>query len=71
VRVWKKSGVMVRELKGHGQWVNSLAVSTDYCLRTGCWQMGKALEESREEAERRYLALKGKVIISINSNFIT
>ena len=71
VRVWKKSGVMVRELKGHGHWVNSLAVSTKYCLRAGCWQMGKANEESREEAERRYIALKGKVINSIMSNIIT
>jgi ribosome assembly protein 4 len=63
IRVWKKTGVMIRELKAHGHWVNSLAVSTEYCLRTGCWEMGKMADDSREEAEKRYLKLKGKVVI--------
>jgi hypothetical protein len=25
----------VRELKGHAHWVNAMALSTDYALRTG------------------------------------
>jgi len=31
---------MIRELKGHGHWVNTLAVHTDYCLKTGCYERG-------------------------------
>jgi len=28
---------MTQELKGHAHWVNTLALSTDYVLRTGCY----------------------------------
>ena len=38
VKVWEaKKGRLVRELKGHAHWVNTLALSTDYVLRTGCF----------------------------------
>ena len=31
IKVWdEKDGSMVKELKGHGHWVNHLALSTDY-----------------------------------------
>ena len=42
VRVFKKSGAMIRELKGHAHWVNTLAVHTEYCLKTGCYELGKS-----------------------------
>lgn len=29
--------MMIQELKGHSHWVNTLALSTDYVLKTGCW----------------------------------
>lgn len=32
-----ESGAMTQELKGHAHWVNTLALSTDYVLRTGCY----------------------------------
>ena len=32
---------MTQELKGHGHWVNTLALSTDYVLRTGCYDQTK------------------------------
>eukprot|EP00897_Mesotaenium_endlicherianum_P008777 jgi/Mesen1/7928/ME000422S07086 len=36
IKVWETStGKLVRELKGHGHWVNSLALSTEHVLRTG------------------------------------
>mmetsp|Transcript_38541 Transcript_38541/g.36904 ORF Transcript_38541/g.36904 Transcript_38541/m.36904 type:complete len:91 (+) Transcript_38541:803-1075(+) len=36
VKVWEaQTGQMVTELKGHSHWVNTLALSTDYVLRTG------------------------------------
>lgn len=28
-------GVLCRSLEGHGHWVNSLALNTDYVIRTG------------------------------------
>ena len=38
IKVWNpNSGVMVNELTGHAHWVNCLALSTDYVLRTGCF----------------------------------
>jgi hypothetical protein len=30
-------GVLCRTLQGHGHWVNTLALSTDYVLRTGAF----------------------------------
>ncbi len=40
---------MVQELKGHAHWVNTLALNTDYVLRTGCWDhTGKEFEDSKQ-----------------------
>jgi ribosome assembly protein 4 len=37
IRCWEPdTGVLLTELKGHAHWVNCLALSTDYVLRTGC-----------------------------------
>jgi ribosome assembly protein 4 len=36
-KVWDDAGKLVRELKGHAHWVNSIALNTDYALRTGCF----------------------------------
>lgn len=36
VKVWRADdGVLCRSLEGHAHWVNTLALSTDYVLRTG------------------------------------
>ncbi len=32
---WRQGGKLVRALKGHGHWVNTLALSTECALRTG------------------------------------
>ncbi|CAH2077330.1 unnamed protein product [Thlaspi arvense] len=49
------------QLKGHGHWVNSLALSTDYVLRTGAFDhTGKQPEEVKEAALKRYDQAKGK-----------
>lgn len=35
IKVWDaKKGTPIRELKGHGHWVNTMALSTDYVIRT-------------------------------------
>jgi len=36
VRVWRaEDGILCRILEGHAHWVNTLALSTDFVLRTG------------------------------------
>jgi len=38
VKVWRAAdGVLCRTLSGHAHWVNTLALSTDYALRTGAF----------------------------------
>jgi hypothetical protein len=42
-------GKLVRTLKGHGHWVNTLALSTEYVLRTGAHDhTGKAPKDPQE-----------------------
>jgi WD40 repeat protein len=57
-------GKLIRILTGHGHWVNTMALSTDYALRTGAFDHhGHAPEdpeEARACAEERYLTAKGE-----------
>ncbi|PKA50517.1 Notchless protein like [Apostasia shenzhenica] len=64
IKVWETSqGKLVRELKGHGHWVNSLALSTEYTLRTGAFDhTGKtfsSIGEMKEAALAKYNKMKG------------
>nr|XP_006820759.1 PREDICTED: notchless protein homolog 1-like [Saccoglossus kowalevskii] len=57
-------GVLCRTLQGHGHWVNTLALSTDYVLRTGAYDPSKSSTSHQEEdvaqlAEDRYNSAKG------------
>jgi len=64
IKVWRASdGVMCRTLQGHGHWVNTLALNTDYVLRTGASNPKDlmkarpeyvAKENRRDAAEKRY-----------------
>ena len=53
IRVWcPKNYTLVTELKGHGHWVNALALSTGYALRTGFFDHeGKGGGEGAEGEE--------------------
>ncbi|KAF1378559.1 hypothetical protein PFLUV_G00191810 [Perca fluviatilis] len=43
IKVWRaKDGVQCRTLQGHAHWVNTLALSTDYVLRTGAFEPATA-----------------------------
>ncbi|XP_053767929.1 notchless protein homolog 1 isoform X3 [Desmodus rotundus] len=43
LRVWRAhDGVLCRTLQGHGHWVNTMALSTDYALRTGAFEPAEA-----------------------------
>ncbi|KAF2293401.1 hypothetical protein GH714_001297 [Hevea brasiliensis] len=64
IKVWETSqGKLIRELKGHGNWVNSMSLSTDYVLRTGAFDhTGKVYsspEEMKKVALERYNKMKG------------
>eukprot|EP00878_Enallax_costatus_P035497 GHUV01039617.1.p1 GENE.GHUV01039617.1~~GHUV01039617.1.p1 ORF type:complete len:135 (-),score=16.46 GHUV01039617.1:83-487(-) len=50
INVWDaQEGKLVRTLKGHGHWVNTLALSTEYVLRTGAFDhTGRAPEDPQE-----------------------
>lgn len=43
---------MTQELKGHAHWVNTLALSTDYVLRTGCFDHTKKEFASQKERQK-------------------
>ncbi|XP_061162712.1 notchless protein homolog 1-like [Saccostrea echinata] len=70
VKVWRaEDGVLCRTLQGHGHWVNILALSTDYVMRTGAFDPANAkivpadIQESAEKlskiAKERYEKAKG------------
>jgi ribosome assembly protein 4 len=50
IKVWNaEKGILVRTLETHGHWVNSLALSCDYALRTGPFDHNRNAPDSIEE----------------------
>ncbi|GFQ97883.1 notchless protein homolog 1 [Trichonephila clavata] len=47
-----KDGTLCRTLQGHGHWVNTLALNTDYVMRTGPYDPSKAGSVILDEAEK-------------------
>jgi ribosome assembly protein 4 len=42
-------GILIRTLEGHSHWVNTLALNTDYVLRTGAYDhTGKEYSDKKE-----------------------
>ncbi|XP_059852693.1 notchless protein homolog 1 isoform X3 [Delphinus delphis] len=71
IKVWRAhDGVLCRTLQGHGHWVNTMALSTDYALRTGAFDPAEAsvnaqdlrgsLQELKERALSRYSHVRGR-----------
>jgi len=59
IKLWcPKDGVMLNELKGHGHWINTLALNTDYVIRSGPYTHEKRefsdIEEMRSAAKAKY-----------------
>ncbi|KHJ89036.1 WD domain, G-beta repeat protein [Oesophagostomum dentatum] len=61
LKVWRASdGITCRNLVGHAHWVNTLALNTDYALRTSCFDPKTGCkrpateEECQKIAQRRY-----------------
>lgn len=52
ISVWDASdGKLVRILKGHGHWVNTLALSTEHAMRTGAFDHEGRAPSDPEEAQ--------------------
>ncbi|XP_074976961.1 notchless protein homolog 1 isoform X1 [Caretta caretta] len=71
IKVWRgQDGILCRTLQGHGHWVNTMALSTDYVLRTGAFEPAEAsvnpqdvsstLAELKEKAQHRYDQVRGQ-----------
>ncbi|PON97901.1 Guanine nucleotide-binding protein, beta subunit [Trema orientale] len=65
IKVWETlQGKLIRELKGHGKWVNSISLNTEYVLRTGAFNhTGKQYSSAvdmKKVALERYNKVKGK-----------
>ncbi|TIB42686.1 hypothetical protein E3P86_00254 [Wallemia ichthyophaga] len=58
IKVWSSDGKLIRSLNEHAHWVNTLALSTDFVLRTGPfdWRGSKPSsdEETLKMAKERY-----------------
>ncbi|XP_030758900.1 notchless protein homolog 1 [Sitophilus oryzae] len=54
VKVWRaEDGVLCRSLEGHGHWVNTLALSTDYILRIGAFDPVKDSNKDTYTLDKR------------------
>ncbi|XP_039613049.1 notchless protein homolog 1 [Polypterus senegalus] len=71
IKVWRAhDGVLCRTLQGHAHWVNTMALNTDYVLRTGAFEPAEAtanpqeikgsLEDIKEKALQRYNKVRGQ-----------
>jgi len=81
VKVWRsEDGILCRTLQGHAHWVNTLALSTDYVLRTGAFEPSEfgrsqkelTSEEARLKAQERYdhvCKLGGERLVSGSDDF--
>lgn len=82
IKVWDVDGhgrsqqKLVRTLSGHGHRVNSLALSCDYVLRTGGFQLGEdapsSVEMAKEKALARYntvVGTEGEKLVSASDDF--
>lgn len=53
----------MRTLEGHGHWVNTMALNTDFALRTGAIDHTSTVTEDKKQAQsnalKRYEAVKG------------
>lgn len=82
IKCWDaNSGINTSELTGHAHWVNCLALSTDYVLRTGCFDHTKkefdgttdeGMAQMKAYAQERYtkaLDARGEILVSGSDDF--
>ncbi|CAI2347312.1 unnamed protein product [Caenorhabditis sp. 36 PRJEB53466] len=80
VKMWRaEDGTLCRNMTGHAHWINTLALNTDYVLRTSCFEPSKrcikpeTIEDGQKIAQQRYdTALKiagGEKLVSGSDDF--
>nr|XP_034995849.1 notchless protein homolog 1 [Zootoca vivipara] len=58
IKVWRPlDGVLCRTLQGHAHWVNTMALSTDYVLRTGAFEPAEASINPQDVSGSRKITL--------------
>eukprot|EP01097_Dermamoeba_algensis_P010969 TRINITY_DN8338_c0_g1_i1.p1 TRINITY_DN8338_c0_g1~~TRINITY_DN8338_c0_g1_i1.p1 ORF type:complete len:371 (-),score=61.75 TRINITY_DN8338_c0_g1_i1:215-1327(-) len=62
IRVFTDEGKLVRILDGHGHWINSLALHTDYALRCGPYDPLNPMPATPEEKQKKALEQYQKVL---------
>lgn len=62
IKVWRADdGVLCRSLDGHAHWVNTLALNSDYIIRTGAYDpkdatlVKKEFTESRKSFKKKFI----------------
>ncbi|KAJ2842177.1 ribosome assembly, partial [Coemansia brasiliensis] len=53
IKIWNSDGTLYKTLSGHAHWVNTLAFSTDFALRTGAFDHTGRHPQNDEEAVKR------------------
>jgi len=79
IKVWRDAdGVLCRTLQGHGHWINTMALNTDYVIRTGAYEPSKKNSiDTNEDVNmqislERYNAAKGgkpEMLVSGSDDF--
>jgi ribosome assembly protein 4 len=56
IKVWRsEDGALCRTLEGHGHWVNTLALNSDYIIRTGAFDPKDATFEKRTATDSKFV----------------
>lgn len=60
----------MRSLKGHGHWVNTMALSSEYALRTGAFDHTVKSPDGPKEAQQAALKRQAAVLSSVARQWI-
>jgi ribosome assembly protein 4 len=73
IRVWDETGASYNTLTGHAHWVNTMTLSTEFMLRTACFDEKKinfgSRTEMRQYAKKRYEKLNKEKLVSGSDDF--
>lgn len=71
IKSWTEEGILIKVFKGHGHWINTMAINTEFVLRTGFYDYGNEgdftkyegldLKSKSEIALQRYNSFKNKL----------
>ncbi|PVV05049.1 hypothetical protein BB560_000424 [Smittium megazygosporum] len=71
IKVWNSQGKLIKTLSGHAHWVNSLAISSGFVLRTGANDHTGKKYDSPEEAKARALERYNELVGSRSERLVS